>query len=187
MKKLVRGVGINDADYVVCPRINGKGVWCPYYRKWVSILTRCYSKKLHTEHPAYIGCKVSEEWKTFSNFKVWMETQDWVGKHLDKDILIPDNKLYSRDTCVFVSSEVNIFLTDSNAIRGNYLIGVCWNKQCEKFQAACSDGDGKNVYLGLFDLSWKAYKHKLAYKLADEQSDPRVAEALSSRFAPDSL
>lgn len=28
-KKFVYGWGINDANYVVCPRIDGKIVWCP--------------------------------------------------------------------------------------------------------------------------------------------------------------
>lgn len=187
MSKLVHRVGINDAGYVVQPTINGKQVVCPYYDRWKVMLERCYSKKLHTRNPTYIGCEVSEEWKTFSNFKAWMETQDWKGRQLDKDILFPDNKLYSRDACVFVDSKVNSFLTDSKASRGSYMVGVSWYKAGEKFRAQCKDG--KIVYLGSFDteieahLAWKSYKHKLACKLADEQSDPRVAAALRKRFA----
>lgn len=153
------------------------------------MLVRCYSKKFHEKCPTYIGCEVSEEWKTFSNFKAWMETQDWEGKQLDKDILIPNNKLYSRDTCVFVGLNVNVLLTDCGASRGKYMIGVYWHKKAGKFLAKCNDGNGKDVHLGLFDneleahLAWKAYKHKLACKLADEQSDSRVAKALRDRFA----
>ena len=34
MKKLVCGVGNNDADYAVNPRINGKRGMCPAYQAW---------------------------------------------------------------------------------------------------------------------------------------------------------
>jgi hypothetical protein len=185
MGKLVYGVGINDADYAVQPKINDKQVHCPYYQRWKNMLNRCYSKK---QYQTYAGCEVAEEWKRFSNFKAWMIEQDWVGKEIDKDVLFPNNKLYSRDTCAFVSHNVNMFLTNNKATRGKYMIGVYWNKQHKKFQATCTDGEGKNIHLGLFDteieahLAWKAYKHKLAHKLADEQYDLRIAEALRNRF-----
>ena len=129
--------------------------------------------------------------ETFSNFKAWMEVQDWEGKQLDKDILFPDNKTYSEYTCVFVDQRVNSFLTDSNAARGSCMIGVSWHKRIEKYIARCNSGSGDAAFLGYFEneieahLAWKAYKHKLACKLADEQVDSRVAEALRSRFAPD--
>ena len=74
--------------------------------------------------PTYKGCSVSEEWLRFSNFKRWMEKQDWDGKQLDKDILFEGNKVYSAETCVFVTSVVNSFTSDSGAKRGEWLIGV---------------------------------------------------------------
>lgn len=185
-KKLVCGVGINDADYIVQPNVMGKQIPCPYYQVWCSMLKRCYSTKRLNKFPTYRGCYVCEEWLTFSNFKAWMETQDWKGKHLDKDILTVDNKLYSRLHCVFVSDDVNLFVTDCRASRGKYMIGVSWHKASNKFISQCSNGD--TVYLGLFSteleahLTWKAYKHQLACKLADEQTDLRVAAALRQRY-----
>lgn len=110
MKATVCGVGINDSDYVVQKKETIKGidgkrkqrlVWiCPYYRAWQSMLVRAYSKSYHKRRPTYIGCSVSEEWKTFSNFKSWMEGQVWEGKQLDKDLLVEGNKVYSEETCV---------------------------------------------------------------------------------------
>lgn len=188
MGSLICGVGINNADYAVSTRIDGIRVYCPFHQKWKSMLTRCYSDKYHARYPTYIGCEVSEEWKTFSNFKAWMETQDWVGKHLDKDILFPDNNLYSSTTCVFVDVSVNAFLVDRKAARGEHLLGVSWSLKCKKFIAQCCDGFGNSIHLGTFTdellahLAWKSCKHKLACKLAEEQSDPRVAEALRKRF-----
>ena len=110
-KKLVCGVGINDADYAVqkletVGYADGKRkqrlVWvCPYYQTWIDMLKRCYSDKLQERQPTYKGCSVSEEWLTFSAFKVWMEKQDFERKQLDKDLLFEGNKVYSAETCVF--------------------------------------------------------------------------------------
>lgn len=197
-KKLVCGVGWNDADYQITERqvtideYGGKKqkiTWmCPFYWKWKSMLQRCYSPKLQELRPTYLGCYICEEWLTFSNFKAWMETQDWEGKHLDKDILFPGNKVYSPETCVFVDGKVNSFLTEHGAARGQWLIGVHWNAGAEKYQARCSGGSGKQKYLGLFNTeleahkAWLSFKLDVARKLATEQTDPRVAKALVDRY-----
>ena len=100
--KLVFGVGINDADYVVqkfetIGYVDGKQerklVWaCPYYRAWKNMLARCYYHKVQGNRPTYSGCIVSEEWLRFSNFRRWMANQDFEGKQLDKDLLFEGNK-----------------------------------------------------------------------------------------------
>ena len=197
-KKLVYGVGIMDADYTVQEFIyvldeNGKKKRkrirvCPFYEKWKSMLARCYYEQEQERHPTYKGCSVCEEWLTFSNFKRWMEKQDWQNRQLDKDILFPGNKVYSPDTCVFVDQRVNKFLTENTASRGEYLIGVCWRKDCNKFQAMCCDGKGRQKHLGYFNTEveahkiWLSFKLKVAQELASEQSDARIAEALIDRY-----
>lgn len=200
--KLVFGVGINDAEYTIKKNAvsyeNGKKkqklVWvCPFYRKWAHMLERCYSEKQSTNNPTYKGCSVCEEWLTFSNFKAWMEQQDWEDKHLDKDILFPGNKIYSPETCVFIDAKVNTFLIESDASRGQYMVGVCWHKRCKKFRARCNDGEGKLKHIGLFDTeleahqAWLAFKLKVAKELAAEQSDPRIAKALIERYGTDNV
>jgi len=197
-KKLVYGVGINDADYVVEQKrtiiINGvkkeKLVWyCPYYRTWKSILERCFSIKFQERRPTYKGCSVSEEWLTFTNFKGWMERQDFEGKQLDKDLLVEGNKVYSKDTCVFVTQVVNSFTNDCRAVRGQWLIGVYWNKRDSKFQAQCRNPFTKKLEnLGYFTSeqeahkAWLKRKLELAYELAAIQTEPRVAKALIDRY-----
>lgn len=199
--KLVCGVGVNDADYVVQEkksvgytpdgRRKRETVWvCPFYSTWRSMLARCY--RTSENRPTYVGCTVSEEWKTFSNFKYWMESQDWQGKQLDKDLLSHGNKLYSPDTCVFVDRRVNIFLTERHHGRGEYPIGVCWYKRDKKFRARVNDGTGTSIYLGLFDSAqqaheeWLAAKLKIAKRLASEiisdGGDVRIADALVRRY-----
>src|SRR5690554_2141716 len=145
--KLVCGMGINDADYVVMKRetigyVNGKRkqktVWvCRYYNTWVKMLERCYSAKYQERNPTYKGCSVSNDWLKFSNFKSWMEKQDWEGKQLDKDLLFEGNKTYSAETCVFISPMVNTFVNDSGATRGKWKIGVYWDKGTNRFKSQC--------------------------------------------------
>ena len=197
-ERLVYGVGINDANYVVekweTIEVNGKRkrklVWeCPYYRVWHNMLKRCYSAKYQERYPTYIGCSVSEYWLTFSNFRSWMEAKDFEGKQLDKDILFEGNKVYSSETCVFVTKTVNMFTTDSGASRGELSIGVSWHKGVGKFDARCSNPfTKKNEYLGLFTSEleahqeWLKRKLELATLLAAEQTDERVAKALIERY-----
>lgn len=124
-KRLVCGVGINDADCVVIRNqdTTGKRWTCPYYERWRSMLTRCYSESFHIRNPSYKDCFVCEEWKTFSNFKKWMQQQNWQGKQLDKDIIIPENKKYGPETCIFVSSSLNTLFRNERCNR-KYPSGV---------------------------------------------------------------
>ena len=188
--KLVCGVGVNDADYEVTRYEKGKQVWtCPYYRVWRNALTRAYDEKYKKKYPTYQSVTVCEEWHSFMRFRAWMETQDWEGKHLDKDILAPGNKVYNPYTCVFVDALVNTFLTDRFSDRGEWPLGVHWHKRLSKFMSQCSNPFTKKPeHLGYFHcpnqahLAWKARKHELACQLADIQVDKRVAEALRTRY-----
>ena len=197
--RLVYGVGINDADYVIKKMetigyLNGtrkrKLIWfCPYYSAWSGMLERCYSDKYQERYPTYKGCTVSDEWLTFSVFKSWMEEQDWEGMQLDKDLLVEGNKIYSAETCVFVKGVVNNFTLDSGASRGIYPLGVCWHKRDEKFIAQCCNPfTKKREYLGYFNCpqeahkAWLKRKLELAQLLASEQTDERVAKALIERY-----
>lgn len=191
---LVCGVGINDADYHVniTEIVNGKHiiVWsCPFYRKWAEILRHGYSEIFKNKYPTYQNSSVVEEWHRFSVFKSWMEQQDWQGKDLDKDILTYGNKVYGPDACVFVDHKVNGFLSESNANRGQYPIGVCYYKPTDKFKSSCKCViTGKRKHIGYYATpeeahqAWLAFKLKQAHILAAEQTDPRVAEALISRY-----
>lgn len=194
--RLVCGVGINDAGYVVKKHENVDGklklVWiCPFYSRWKDMLKRCYSDKFHSKRPTYKGCTVCDEWLTFSNFKSWMETQRWEDCQLDKDLLIEGNKVYSPETCVFVHRTVNMFTTDHGVARGEYMIGVNWHKANSKFRSMCRNPfTGKQEHLGLFDneldthLAWKKRKHEMACQLAESEycNDPRLAEVLKTRY-----
>ena len=163
-RNLVAGVGINDADYKTqeYATINNKQVkiWiCPFYQKWKSMLYRVY--KTREKEKSYEKCSVCDEWLTFSNFKSWMETQDWEGKQLDKDLLIYKNKVYSPETCCFIAKEINVVLTCIGTVtKGDYPFGVYYNKRDRKFYAQCS-----GEYLGMFNTPSGAHQKWQEYKL----------------------
>lgn len=192
--RLVYGVGINDLPYKaqVCRYENGKQVreWiCPFYKRWQKMLERAYSEKYKELYPSYEGVTVCKEWLTLSNFKSWMENQDWQDKHLDKDILHPGNKIYSPEFCVFVDHKVNSFILDCAASRGEYPIGVSHRGKSGKFYAMCSNPfTGGKDRLGSYSSAdaaheaWRKRKIEHAERLASEQEDARVSNALLNRY-----
>lgn len=124
----IHGIGINDADYKLSENVLVSGkykkTWrCPFYTVWASMIARGYSDKFKSKYPTYLTTKVCEDWLIFSNFRLWMEKQDWRDNHLDKD-LIGDGEVYSPDTCCFIPNFVNTSLVLSNSIRGSLPVGV---------------------------------------------------------------
>ncbi len=173
---LVYGVGIKGDKY---PTRQGRHL--KEYQTWVNIFVRCFDEKYKVGNPSYNGCSVSDNFKSYTFFYEWCQTQvgfnskDEKGKswNLDKDLLVRGNKVYSETTCVFVPQNVNCLLTRSEAKRGKYLIGVCWDKQHSKFRAFCKDGKKKNINLGRHSTEKEAF---LAYKMCKEGVIKKVAE-----------
>jgi len=184
MKKLVAGAGVNDADYQIHPRVNGKQKLCPFYRVWRDVLRRCYSTIRQKKQPTYIGCTVVPEWLKFSNFREWMETQDWEGNAIDKDIIEIGNKEYGPDTCCFVPQRVNNLLTSNRADKGACPTGVNINHSRGGEYRAAISMYGKRKYLGDYETleaASAAYrKAKTAHikEVAMRQKDIRVREGL---------
>ena len=199
--RLLYGVGYFDGDYTVTKttRVNGKSkmIWiCPYYDRWRHMLARCYSAKRLEKCSTYKGCKVCDEWLIFSNFKRWMEQQDWQDKELDKDLLIEGNKIYSPDTCIFVDRIVNTFILSCKKTRGNYLLGVIYDKERNLFRSECCNPfTKKKEHLGRYSteieahLAWKKRKHELACQLAntDHCNDDRLYSVLTIKYKGDTV
>ncbi len=188
--RLIHGVGIKDADYQTSHKINGKTVLCPFYERWKGILRRCYSVAFKRSNPTYNDCTVCEEWLTFSKFKAWMEKQDWKGKEIDKDILIPNNKNYSPSTCIFVTPMINKFTTERGRDRGGELIGVRLNKALGKFESRCNNPiKNASDYLGLFNseisahIAWIDRKLEIIKLLRGaNEIDVRIEKALVYKY-----
>jgi hypothetical protein len=89
----------------------------PYYNIWISMIERCCCEDKRDKHPAYEGCSICEEWMCYQTFADWCDENYYDIKtermHIDKDILINGNKLYSPATCVFVPQRINIGICNS--------------------------------------------------------------------------
>lgn len=194
MGKLICGVAVNDAGYKVYrwEMRNGKVrvTWrCPFYQTWSRMIRRCYGKSFQKRCPSYIGCSVCDDWLSFSNFRRWMDTQDWEGKHLDKDLMKEGNRVYSPESCAFISPKLNNFLVNGLSRRGEFPIGVSLQKSTGKYVAHCKNPfEGKGESLGVYETpaeahqAWRERKYHLACQYAEEISDDRIAISLIKRF-----
>ena len=164
------------------------------YVLWQNMLKRCFSEKLQTRCPTYKGCNVSDNFLHYSFFYDWCHNQIGFGKvdekgcywHLDKDLLFVDNKTYSETTCVFVPQEINKFFNEYGNARGEYPLGVCFDKASGRFKTQCWV-NGKQEYLGLFDTpeeafaAYKPFKEALCKQLAlkwESEIDTRLFNAM---------
>ena len=84
----------------------------PVYNVWRTLLGRVCTEKHREQFPAYADCEVCEEWMCYQNFAEWWNKNMYhIGTermHLDKDILIKGNKVYSPDTCLIVPQRINM-------------------------------------------------------------------------------
>ena len=157
------------------------------YKTWQSMLQRCYDEKYHKRKPTYIGCAVCEEWHNFQNFaKRYYENYYEVGNermHLDKDILVKHNKIYSPDTCMFVPQTINNLFVKNNKNRGKSVIGISLHK-CGKYVAKChlinlETGKSKQKTLGYYDTQEKGFE---VYKYYKEKNIKEVADYYKNKI-----
>lgn len=186
-KGLVYGVGINDSSTPVreTTTVNGKTVevWgCPFYKTWVQMLYRCYSEAYRKKYTYRYGPTVCEEWLRFSNFREWMSRQDYVGKQLDKDILVPGNREYGPDKCVFVSQELNKFF-NMHKNRGRKTLPGAYPHQRGSRYTAQITMHGENRRLGQFSSEIEAHLRWVEEKIvALKEHIPYDGSALSERL-----
>ena len=153
------------------------------------MLTRCYDDKYHSKSQTYVGCSVSDNFKYFPYFKEWCNQQIGFGNegwHLDKDILVKGNKVYSEDTCCFVPPEINCTITNNKSVRGRFPQGVTYNRTKTRYRAKIRRG-AKLESLGTYDTpeeafyAYKPIKEACIKSLAEkwkDKIDPRVYESL---------
>lgn len=98
------------------PKTKRDGKMSREYTMWNNMIGRAYSPTWHDEHPSYIDTEVCDRWKCFASFledlpliegyDLWLNHPD-EGVALDKDIKGEGSKLYSLETCCFVSRADN--------------------------------------------------------------------------------
>ena len=172
-----RGVGSHK------PTVGGKVV--PAYRTWTDMLRRCYDPMFHAKHPTYIGCTVHADWYNYQVFAEWYYEQAiGEGWTLDKDLIIKGNKVYSAETCAFVSHEINLLLINRKASRGDLPQGVTRHRGRYLSNIRVR---GQKQHIGLFntpEAAFEAYKGVKEAHVKDmanfwkPELDPRVYAAL---------
>ena len=181
------GVGyLGEGKYKISK--NGKN--SDEFKIWYSMLTRCYDPKYQEKKPTYKGCKVEDYLLNFQHMGEWLEENYYEvsGEQmcLDKDILCKRNKVYSRDTCIFVPQRINLLFTKHDKSRGKDPIGVT-ELPSGKYQAYCNDGYGKYIYLGVYSTKeeafrvYKEYKEKVIKEVIDSY-EGKIPEVFYSRL-----
>ena len=137
------------------------------FKIWYNMLERCYDPKLHEKEPTYKGCTVEEYLLNFQNMGNWINENYYEvpGEKmcLDKDILCKGNKIYSRETCIFVPHRINTLFTKCDNARGKNPIGVS-DLPSGNYQAYCNDGYGKQIKLGTYATKEEAFQVYKQYK-----------------------
>ena len=160
------------------------------YNIWHHMLQRCYDPKYQEKEPTYKGCTVESHLLNFQNMGEWIENNYYEvpGEKmcLDKDILCKGNKVYSRDTCIFVPQRINNLFTKCNKSRGKDPIGVHPNSS-GSYVVLCNDIYGKRIYLGSYSTKeeafriYKNYKEKVIKEVIDSYED-KIPEPHYSRL-----
>lgn len=157
------------------------------YRIWTNMLERVYGYRFDSKNIAYKDCSVDEEWFNFQNFVKWHDENLMLYTNeepynIDKDLLIKNNKLYSKNTCMLVPRTINSFIQRDKSQRGEYLIGVTYIKFNNKgyplkkpFLAKCKNpfkAENQSSYIGYYETEYEAF---LAYKERKEFYAKRLA------------
>ncbi len=185
-QKLLFGVAINDTDEPVMSSKGGVRWVCPKYARWYDMLRRTVGKHVTPKNQVYSNTGVSEDWLKFSFFKSWMSSQDFVGKHLDKDIL-GDGSLYSAQTCCFIEPDVNAFIAGMNT-PVERLYGVSLRKDLNKYRALVTYKENRflgqlrdNKYVARMD--YLEEKLKFFSQVVDEFSlEDNIANAVIEKY-----
>ena len=158
-------LGIVLTDGFVCEK--------PSYMVWKDMFRRCYQKGNSNKWHVYDDCSVCDEWFIFDNFDVWYSQRYVEGWHLDKDILVQGNRIYSPETCCLVPNEINQCFKRirkrSGLPRGVRRIGEKYSAEIQLQQ--------KRYYLGVFDTIEEASsaflvkKKSLLFELAEKYKD----------------
>lgn len=164
--------------------INGKQT--KTYKDWFNILIRGFDEELKIKHPTYKDVTVNPELYNFQNFAEWWHNNYYEveGEQMcvDKDILIKGNKEYRFDRMIIVPNRINLLFTKCDASRGEYPVGVNYNKNNDKYVARCQILNGRK-HLGYYNTPHEAF---LAYKEFKEAYIKEVADEYKGRI-PDKL
>ncbi len=159
--------GTNVHNLPTSAIVEGKLVQDIFYQVWSSMLNRV-SKTDST---------ICKEWLEFSNFRNWMKKYDFIGKELNHTLLVPGNKHYSPEVCIFVTAPLAKLFTEHSD--NDLPTGVTLENK--KFRARISiEGTQKHLgYFSTLDEARVVYveaKIKYVTRIAEEYAGDRLAK-----------
>lgn len=128
------------------------------YQVFTGMFSRCYDPYTQSKQPAYIGCSVDARWYDFQVFaKFYVESPFCsLGYHLDKDLLIRGNRVYSPEACTLLPPEVNSALSSTPESASGLPLGV--NKIDNGYVARLNKMGQNREYLGYYKTAEEAHK-----------------------------
>ena len=130
---------------------------------WDKMMQRCYDDDYLNNNPSYKNVKVCEEWYNFSNFFLWAKDAYIQGFFMDKDFLQLGkfNKIYSKETCMFVDRKINNFIKISKRKNSNVYKNYhdMWRTECTDFNT------GNRITLGIFETKEEARQSYIDFKI----------------------
>lgn len=169
-KSLLYGVGVND---LYLTQTVGKN--SPLYLSWKGMLERCYK---NGGIRGYEDCSVCEQWHKLSNYREFFDENYIEGFAIDKDFLIPGNKVYRPEACIFIPTEINSLLIKCGRDENGKLRGVNYSERLGKYVANVSfSAIGKRIHIGVYDTeaeAERAYiskKREIIKQIADKYRD----------------
>lgn len=147
------------------------------------MIRRCYSESNKIKFKSYVNHTICDEWLIFHNFENWYDSNypkhiDGIKFEIDKDLmqLGIENKIYSPDTAIFLPKRVNNFIIGKLPNKSTGEIGVCFDKDRNKYVASCTDFyTHKKVFIGRYDTIEEALD---SYKLNKSIQIDRCKEYL---------
>ena len=137
---LVFGIGINDE---ITPATKCHKA----YNHWQMILKKCFDQEYKAQHPTYKNVTMCEEWKRFSVFKKWFDSNYVEGYDLDKDLLSDNGrKMYSPDTCCFIPHNLNVLLCSKKLGKDGFPRGI--RKESRSYAVRVFLHKGKRIRIG---------------------------------------
>jgi hypothetical protein len=149
------------------------------YSFWETMMYRVYGNTKKEVQRIYGDVTVCEEWHNFQNFAEWCQHQKCfeVGAHLDKDLLVVGNKVYSPETSCFIPKHLNVAITGKKHTNTTGFTGVF--DEDTGFSASITI-NSVAVRLGTFESKEKAFS---VYKSVKEAYIKALAEVYKDKIS----
>lgn len=133
------------------------------YEKWLKMLNRVYNSKNESDIRSYNDVTVHPDWHCYQTFAAWYHRQidhfdevDFTWE-LDKDLLVPGNRIYGPETCCIIPEQINLILCDGAFGRGSLPLGVTKTKRGKPYKVRVNSF-GEQIYLGRYETICEAQK-----------------------------